>query len=113
MITVSMKSKSKSLWIKGGFKINFIKGTDIKEKIEILKRCGFEEVEIVLERFKKESKLKHDKLVTEIELWKARGKNLVLVYVKDGEVINRYSKEHLEKKNIICLLYTSPSPRDA
>lgn len=76
----------------------------MEEKIEILKRCGFEEIETVLERFKKENKLKHDRLVTEIELWKVRGKNTILLYCENGEIINRYSKEYLEGKRVDELL---------
>lgn len=72
----------------------------MKEKIEILKKCGFEDVETVLKRFNRENKLKHDRLVAEIELLKSRGKNTILLYCKNGEVINRYSKETLESKSI-------------
>lgn len=78
---------------------------NLEEKKEILKKCGFEEIDVVLEKFKKENKLKHDILISETIYEKIkRNKNIILVYLKNGEVINRYSEEHLKENSIDTLM---------
>ena len=43
----------------------------------------------------------------------ARGHNAGVCLLKDGEIVFAIEEERLTRQKYDCLLYTSPSPRDA